>query len=190
MNDSWPFKLDHIQDWAFWKKAFTVKECNLIVDMYKKNLTKAYVFKASQTSKVRKSKIKWINPGKETDWIFKRLTDITTNLNDRFFQFDIDGLFEGLQYTNYTAPGNYYGKHVDRGFNTKIRKLSISIQLTNPKKYTGGDLNLHFQNKPVTMSKEQGTLVIFPSYVLHEVTPVITGERNSLVAWVSGKNFK
>ena len=173
MNNSWPFKLDHIQDWAFWKKAFTVKECNLIVDMYKKNLTKAYVFKASETSKV-----------------IKRLTDITTNLNDRFFKFDIDGLFEGLQYTNYTAPGNYYGKHTDRGFNTKIRKLSISIQLTNPKKYTGGDLNLHFQNKPVTMSKEQGTLVIFPSYVLHEVTPVMTGERNSLVAWVSGKNFK
>ena len=40
------------------------------------------------------------------------------------------------------------------------------------------------------MKKEQGILVLFPSYILHEVKPVTKGERNSLVAWVTGKQFK
>ena len=40
------------------------------------------------------------------------------------------------------------------------------------------------------MKKEQGTLILFPSYVLHEVKPVTKGERNSLVSWVTGKQFK
>ena len=40
------------------------------------------------------------------------------------------------------------------------------------------------------MKKEQGTLILFPSYTLHEVKPVTKGERNSLVTWVTGKSFK
>jgi len=40
------------------------------------------------------------------------------------------------------------------------------------------------------MKKEQGTLILFPSYTLHEVKPVTKGERNSLVSWVTGKQFK
>jgi len=38
--------------------------------------------------------------------------------------------------------------------------------------------------------KEQGTLILFPSYTLHEVKPITKGERNSLVSWVTGKQFK
>ena len=40
------------------------------------------------------------------------------------------------------------------------------------------------------MNKEQGTLILFPSYILHEVKPITKGERNSLVTWVTGKPFK
>jgi PKHD-type hydroxylase len=71
-----------------------------------------------------------------------------------------------------------------------VRKLSISIQLTNPEEYEGGELYLYDEDKGTLMSKEQGTLIIFPSYVLHEVMPVTKGERNSLVTWVTGKQFK
>jgi PKHD-type hydroxylase len=71
-----------------------------------------------------------------------------------------------------------------------IRKLSLSIQLTDPKEYEGGELILYEDDKGTEMKKEQGTLVLFPSYILHEVKPVTKGERNSLVAWVTGKQFK
>jgi PKHD-type hydroxylase len=74
--------------------------------------------------------------------------------------------------------------------NIPVRKLSISIQLTNPEEYEGGELYLYDDDKGTLMDKTQGTLIIFPSYVLHEVTPVTKGERNSLVTWVTGKQFK
>jgi len=40
------------------------------------------------------------------------------------------------------------------------------------------------------MDKQQGKLIMFPSFVQHRVTPVTKGERNSLVIWVTGNNFK
>ena len=40
------------------------------------------------------------------------------------------------------------------------------------------------------LPKEQGKLILFPSYVLHEVKPVTKGERYSLVAWITGPQFK
>jgi PKHD-type hydroxylase len=124
------------------------------------------------------------------DWVFRRVTDITLNLNERFFKFDLFGLNEGFQFTNYEAPSGKYGKHVDRAMNMLVRKLSISIQLTDPEEYEGGELKLYDGEKETVMDKTQGTLIIFPSYVLHEVMPVTKGERNSLVTWVTGKQFK
>ena len=99
---------------------------------------------------------------------------------------------DSLQFTNYKAPGGKYGKHVDRGYDTPVRKLSVSIQLTDPKKYKGGELKLYNQEdeNSSVMNKNQGSLIVFPSYVLHEVMPVTKGERNSLVTWVTGPQFK
>jgi PKHD-type hydroxylase len=74
--------------------------------------------------------------------------------------------------------------------NMPVRKLSISIQLTNPDEYEGGELYLYQSDKGELMDKTQGTLIMFPSYVLHEVMPVTKGTRNSLVTWVTGKQFK
>jgi PKHD-type hydroxylase len=74
--------------------------------------------------------------------------------------------------------------------NMPVRKLSISIQLTDPNEYEGGELYLYDDDKGTVMDKTQGTLILFPSYVLHEVVPVTKGTRNSLVTWVTGKQFK
>ena len=54
----------------------------------------------------------------------------------------------------------------------------------------GGDLKFFEDNTGSIAVKQQGTLILFPSYVLHQVTPVTKGERNSLVAWVTGDKFK
>ena len=132
----------------------------------------------------------WLYASDDLHWVFRKITDIVLNLNDRFFQFDLHGLNEGLQFTNYKAPSDKYGKHIDRAFEILIRKLSLSIQLTNPKDYEGGELYLYEDEKGTEMKKEQGTLILFPSYILHEVKPVTKGERNSLVSWVTGKQFK
>ena len=190
-NSSWNFELDQINLYAFWNNAFTKEECQTIINIAKdKGLIKGTTFNDDKIKNVRDSKISWLYPVDGIDWVFRRVTDISLNLNERFFKFDLFGLNEGFQFTNYEAPSGKYGKHVDRAINMPVRKLSISIQLTNPEEYEGGELKLYDGEEETVMSKEQGTLVMFPSYVLHEVMPVTKGERNSLVTWVTGKQFK
>jgi PKHD-type hydroxylase len=105
------------------------------------------------------------------------------------FQFDLTGFAEGIQFTQYKAPSGHYVKHVDC-IPGATRKLSLSLQLTDPKDYEGGDVVFHYKNNPDVAPKSKGTVIIFPSYVLHEVTPVTRGERYSLVAWITGPQFK
>jgi len=187
----WPFALDHLYQHASLPNAFSEEECDFIVQFAKKQgLTKAIVGFGKKDA-IRKSNIAWLAPCKELDPIYKKLTDIVMNLNNQFFNFDLYGFIEGLQFTNYTAPGEKYGKHIDRYHGALIRKLSISVQLTDPKKYQGGDLHLSDGHRSKSiMKKEQGTLIAFPSYILHEVKPVTKGERNSIVAWITGPKFR
>jgi PKHD-type hydroxylase len=190
-NSSWNFEVDQTNLYAFWNNAFSKQECQTIINIAKnKGLVKGTTFNDDKKKDVRDSKISWLYPIDGIDWVFRRVTDITLSLNERFFKFDLFGLNEGFQFTNYEAPSGKYGKHVDRGMNMCVRKLSISIQLTNPEEYEGGELKLYDGEEETVMDKTQGTLIIFPSYVLHEVMPVTKGERNSLVTWVTGKQFK
>ena len=189
-NSSWSFKLDKVHFYSYWHGAFTKEECKKIIQIAKKKgMIKGTTF-GKNKSDVRKSKISWLYPSDEMEWVFRRVTDMVLDLNKRFFNFDIFGLNEGFQFTNYKAPSNKYGKHVDRASDFVVRKLSISIQLTDPKEYEGGELYLYEDDKGMLMDKKQGTLIMFPSYILHEVTPVTKGERNSLVTWVTGNQFK
>ena len=187
-NASWNFELDQVNFYAYWNNAFSKEECQTIINIAKNKGLVTGTTKGE--SDVRESKVSWLYSVDNIEWVFRRVTDITLNLNERFFKFDLFGLNEGFQFTNYEAPSGKYGKHVDRCMNMPVRKLSISIQLTNPEEYEGGELKLYDGEKENVMSKEQGTLIIFPSYVLHEVMPVTKGERNSLVTWVTGKQFK
>ena len=189
---SWPLKLDKVHFYSYWQGAFTKEECKKIIQIAKKKGMIKGTTLRDQSSKlgVRESKISWLYSSDEMEWAFRRVTDMVLDLNERFFNFDIFGLNEGFQFTNYKAPSNKYGKHVDRSSDLIVRKLSISIQLTDPKEYEGGELYLYEDDQGVLMDKKQGTLIMFPSYVLHEVKPVTKGERNSLVTWVTGNQFK
>jgi PKHD-type hydroxylase len=82
-----------------------------------------------------------------------------------------------------------YGWHQDYGAKVS-RKLSLTVQLTDPSEYEGGNLQIMTTGTPVNARKQRGLIVAFPSYVLHQVTPVTQGSRQSLVAWVSGPAFK
>lgn len=192
-NAAWSFELDPVNTYAYWNNAFSKEECQTIINIAKdKGLIKGTIVNDDKLKeiKTRDSKITWLYSCDNLDWAFRRVTDIVLNLNERFFKFDLFGMLEGFQFTNYQAPGGKYGRHVDSNLNIPVRKLSVSIQLTDPSKYEGGELYLYHDEKGEVMKKEQGTLILFPSYTLHEVMPVTKGERNSLVSWVTGKPFK
>jgi PKHD-type hydroxylase len=190
----WAIKSDVMYDWCFLKDAFSKEECQKIIEIGKsKNILVGTIGSKKglkEESKVRKSEVAFLHPTNETAWIFKRLVDITDKLNSQFFEFDIFGFVEGLQFTQYQSPNGHYGFHTDRIPNGLIRKLSITIQLSDPLDYTGGDLELKTSEIEQFAPRDQGCLTMFPSYILHRVKPVTDGTRYSLVAWVTGKKFK
>ncbi|MGB0178111.1 MAG: 2OG-Fe(II) oxygenase, partial [Owenweeksia sp.] len=70
------------------------------------------------------------------------------------------------------------------------RKLSMTVQLSDPADYEGGDLEFMINQKVVTAPRTRGTVIVFPSFILHRVTPVTKGVRHSVVGWVSGTPFR
>lgn len=188
----WPFKLDELEDWAYTETIFSEEDCYKIIEQGKKaHLEKATVFDPNKDiDTIRDSYVSWLYPNVELQPYYRRLTDVITELNNRFFKFDLYGFIEGLQFTYYKAPGGFYGKHCDRGLNGLVRKLSFVIQLTDPSEYEGGELVLHLGADPTKIKKKRGYITVFPSYNLHEVTPVTKGERYSLVGWITGPAFR
>jgi len=189
-STAWPFQVDSLEAWAYWDNAFTPEECKKIIDIgNKKGLVKGTTI-GEKFKKIRDSNISWLYPSDDLEWAYRRITDIILDLNSKYFKFDLYGLIEGFQFTHYKEPDGKYQKHVDKGLNCLIRKLSLSIQLSDPKTYKGGDFILYEGEKPILLPKEHGKLIAFPSYTLHEVKPVTKGERYSLVAWITGPQFK
>ena len=145
--------------------------------------------------KVRRSEISWIKTDSNSEWLYELIGEHVKFVNERFFNFDLTYL-AGLQFTKYDSKqSGFYAKHTDMFRNTsnireENRKLSFSIQLSNPNEYDGGDLILHHGADPDVVPRAKGTVVFFPSYMLHEVTPVTRGTRYSLVGWVHGPKFR
>lgn len=143
---------------------------------------------------IRISDVSWIKANlQDQQWIFRSFVDIVNEVNEMYFKYDIVKI-ENLQFATYTAKEKgMYKKHIDlfhSNENFYSRKLSFSLQLSDEDSYEGGELNLYYEEKPKTMSKKRGSILIFPSYTLHEVTPVTKGVRHSLVGWVEGPAFK
>jgi len=189
-NPAWAFNLDPVHSWAYWDSAFSKEECERIIELGNSRTLKQAKTRGGDVSKVRKSEVAWLYPSDDLNWAYRRLTDVITSLNERFFKFDLFGATEGFQFTKYTAPGDKYGQHIDSAQGNLVRKLSFTLQLSDPKDYKGGDLCLYLSDKPEVMKREQGYVALFPSYVLHEVKPVTQGTRYSLVSWITGKPFK
>ena len=189
-NPAWAFNLDPVHAYAYWEKAFSKEECETIIALGNDRTQRQATTRGGNEDKVRKSEVAWLYPSDGLDWAYRRMTDIIMDLNERFFKFDLFGATEGFQFTKYTAPGGKYGRHVDCSPGTLIRKLSFTVQLSDPKDYKGGDLHLIYGDEPNVMARDQGYVALFPSYVLHEVTPVTKGTRYSLVSWITGKPFK
>ena len=193
-NSSWMFQVDKLQNWAFWDNAFSLDECEKIIEVGEKNPFNVATISNGDSLVAdishRDTKVSWIYPEPESQFIFRRVTDIVLNLNSSYFNFDLLGMIEGFQFTKYEAPTGFYGVHSDRSPNTHIRKLSMSVQLSDPSTYEGGELILHAGGEPVEPEKDQGKMICFPSYILHEVKPVTKGTRYSLVAWFTGPAFR
>ena len=158
--------------------------------------------------KKRNSNIVWLND----TWIYKEIHPYIHKAN-KLAGWNYDWNFsESCQFTKYKLNQYYdwhcdswdkpYDKPEDQNSHGKIRKLSVTCQLTDGSEYTGGELQFDCRNydphmrdedKHVLTVKEilpKGSIVVFPSFVWHRVQPVTRGTRYSLVIWNLGYPFK
>lgn len=183
------------EPFVWWENGFTEQELNWLQEQAIRAEERAQVGgnpTEDDLAKIRRSQVSWLNKTEETAWVFQKLGHIASSLNAQYYQFDLTGFGEPFQLTNYDqSEHGMYGWHQDYGGKiSPSRKLSLVLQLTDPSQYEGGNLQVHTGGQPANVRKQRGLVVAFPSYVLHQVTPVTSGSRQSLVAWVSGPAFK
>jgi len=144
-----------------------------------------------KVSEYRKSKIKWCPQNNNWDWVYSRLHDMLVEANNAMWKFDITHMRETIQYTEYYARNSGgYEWHMDCGIGVQSqRKLSVTVQLSADDEYDGGNLEFNL-GKKLSAPRGQGNVVIFPSFYLHRVTPVMRGTRKSFVLWVGGEPYK
>ena len=154
----------------------------------------------NQKSDYRTCEIRWFHPNESTEWLFQKMTGLLQEINGMHYLYNLSS-WEPFQHTTYHGhnSGNFKS-HLDEtkifNYTNMIRKLSFSIILNDPSEYEGGDLKIWYckmdsEVKPALKidNLKAGTLVAFPSFLLHEVTPVTKGTRKSLVCWTLGQRW-
>ena len=178
--------------WA-WSQMFSEEECvNLINEITTNHKMEQAKLWQGEDESYRRSNIYFLessNPAWEE--IYRRVTDVLIDVNQRFFRYEISRI-QDLQFTMYDSKENhFYGMHMDTIQEESLpRKLSFSCQLSDPTTYEGGDFNIFTSKYPTTVERKRGLSCFFNSYLMHEVTPVTSGTRYSLVGWVDGPPFK
>lgn len=149
--------------------------------------------------KFRSSKISFINYSKEYSWLFDKFNKIIQNVNEEYYNFDLNG-YDYVQYSEYLANENgHYDYHIDlmmdmipqKEYDFLYRKLSFSLCLNQQgNDYSGGDFKIKTGAEEDSVKLNKGDMIVFPSFILHKVEPVTEGVRKSLVGWVTGPKFK
>jgi len=142
---------------------------------------------------LRSSEIAWLTPDGEHRWLFDKIRDCMNAVNADWFRYNLIG-FEGIQFTKYAHRAgrtDFYSSHVDTvSSNGTVRKLSFTVQLSDPDSYVGGDVILYRSLIDSTgLGRAIGSISFFPSYMIHEVLAVTSGVRYSLVGWGRGPAF-
>lgn len=142
--------------------------------------------------KERITDVAWCNERWLYDLVWTYLEIANKNAN---WNFQIDSC-EAMQVAKYKKEGHFKFHQDGNGFtrfdnsnkftNGKTRKLSMSIILNE--EYKGGDFE--FFNEDTQIKDKTGTIIVFPSYMIHKVNPVLSGTRYSLVTWFCGEPFR
>ena len=203
MDTLYSFPLDfdkyvNQSNYYWFEEGFTSEELSLLEQQVQEIPSQAGVTESGNQDEgegleSRNSMIKWVPFSDETKWIYDKIGMLAKTANDEMFHFDIHNMPENIQYTEYYGTNKgHYDWHMDIGTEgfMKFRKISVTVQLSDSDDYTGGDLQLWSGGQyPSTAPRGKGNVVIFPSFLMHRVTPVTTGTRKSFVLWLGGDHY-
>ena len=174
---------------------FTPKQCQMVIDkgMSLKKETAAVGMgspKSGVDPEKRITTISWI-PFKDMPEMYRDIEATMLKANNNHFGFEGMRLTEPAQFTHYLT-GGFYEWHMDNDVAGKhqppVRKISMTLLLSDPSTFEGGELEIMSKGK--TAKLKQGQAMFFASWLQHRVKPVTRGERKSLVMWFGGPSFK
>ena len=192
-------------------RTISKKECEKLLDYCIKNteLKEASVLNKGESDaddvrtgrtdpSIRKTDVAFVEPdGNEDNKVNEVAWDFLNEANTRQFNYEIES-YQLVQFARY-RDGGHYGWHRDVNEsaispNGEMRKLSLTLCLTDPKEYEGGELQFFNGERPekqmvINDIQDQGSVIVFDSRDWHRVTPVTKGTRYSLVCWSVGPNF-
>lgn len=193
INYSFGLPLKHnFAEFIYYQGLFLPHEITKILNFWDDDKTIKATLSGDQEyqDELRKSSVMFIDDTPEFKWIYDRLAGIAMSSNNERYWFDLLGFHQELQLTRY-SEGDFFDWHLDFGAGEiSARKLSLTVQLSDPDEYEGGDLQFMINQKIVTAPREKGTIIVFPSFIIHRVTPITKGTRQSIVGWVSGPPFR
>lgn len=146
---------------------------------------------------VRNNSVRALPPKQEAQWIYEKVASAIDGINKHSYNYDVL-YFDDLMMLEYKgSEKGHYIKHIDCSYDINasfaLRKLSFIMQLSSNDDYEGGDLIIYPDTnvkKKIVIPKKRGLITVFPSNIIHEVTPVTKGNRLSLITWVYGPKFK
>lgn len=192
-------------EWCYFDQRFSDSQCDFVLD-YMKNLSVQQGQVGNNmgmgvNDTVRRSKVRFIQKSDiNFTWLFDEMWKMAIECNKDHFNFHFTNL-DYIQISEYSSEDNgMYNKHHDVFWcnpdHPYHRKLSCTVQLSDPSKYTGGDFVFHDLEKSYPNDndklkmKQRGTAIFFPSFIPHAVEPVLTGTRYGLTAWFEGPKWR
>ena len=176
---------------------FTPQQCQMIVNQgHQLKPEKALVGggdKGAHDTKKRVTTISWI-PFAKMPEMYKQIENQLSIVNLNHFMFDGVTLTEPAQFTEY-PKGGFYDWHMDlnafgQDGQHPVRKISMTLLLSDPKDFTGGDLMFSEMGDTKPLPLKQGQAIFFASFLRHKVAPVKKGIRRSMVMWFGGPPLK
>ena len=192
-------------------KVFTPEECNQIINTglndWKEEEAKIQKDKGGKIEQNFEDDFDYRNttlfiPPEPDEWLFSKILGAIMHFNNHEtgYQFHVQGLAEPPNLMRYQAanidkhgkPGHYdWHMDVGPGKIPSMRKISYTLIL-NPDEYEGGELTFHIGrnfDEPFPGQDEAGSMIIFPSYLVHKVKPITSGTRYAIVGWAHGNSF-
>jgi len=196
-------KENNPQEYYWFKSGLSKEEVSKVIALASElpESERATTIGSEDGGSTRSSMVKWIpKDNNDWDWLYERMMKLSIEANDELWHFDLRSALECIQYTEYYASENgHYDWHQDIGPGElpSRRKVSITIQLSDSGEYEGGELQLctgsdgdGLFSHVRTCERGAGVGVLFPSYMMHRVSPVTKGTRKSLVLWVGGGHYR
>jgi predicted 2-oxoglutarate/Fe(II)-dependent dioxygenase YbiX len=178
-------KLNQLDTFYFQSPLFTKDECSIIIKYITHLQDTVYTVKIDNafTKMGCSLKSQHLEHNENTNWIFDRVIDV---INEHL---EVEWINKPPAIFRNYSSGDFFVKHKDNvdSIVADKRYLTVSIQLSESDDYIGGDVILNDTQK---LSREIGSILLWGTNVPHTVTLIKSGERNSLVFFVSEKNIK